>query len=98
MELNIPFRDRLNEELKCPIFQRKLILWLRYVKKLNPSTVAQEVDKSVKTIFTFLAKWADTGVVEDLPRSGRPLEYSKLREQQVINIQKKKICNWKRCP
>ena len=87
MENEIPHEENLMKELENKIFKRKLILWYRYIKKLKPKEICEETGIHVKTIYHFLDKWHASGVVEDLTRTGRPVEMSKTIQDKIIKIQ-----------
>jgi len=85
IETTISFQSELFELFGDRIFQRTLILWLTYVKKLNPCKISGETGFNRQRVSDVLNKWKHEGTVEDLPRPGRPRETTAEIEEAIID-------------
>ncbi len=88
MNIEIPFGDKLTDELEDRIFKRKLVLWEYYIKERAEEAVATETGIPLSTVSAIISKWREHGVIEDLPRSGRAKETTEEEENKVIEKQK----------
>jgi len=87
MEPEIPFMRELLDELDDRIFKRKLVLWQYFIKGLSQKATAEETDIPTSTVNDIIQKWNKDGVIEDLPRSGRPKEITPRQEKMIVRIQ-----------
>jgi hypothetical protein len=89
MNIEIPHAEALQELLQEKKFKRKLILWSYFVQINSVSIICKSTGFADQTVRDVIKKWEDFGVVEDLPRSGRPKEISPKEEKMIMEIQDK---------
>jgi len=89
MEIEVPYIKELRQQLDDKLFKRKLFLWYYYVKGLSQKEITEETEVATSTISDIIKKWNDTGLIEDLPRSGRKKEITKRQEKKIKEIQLK---------
>ena len=86
-EDTIPFEELLNDLTENKKFKRTLYLWLHYKARLSMVEIQRMTGDNYQTIWRTKEKWKSEGIIEDKPRSGRPLEYNEIVESMVIEKQ-----------
>ena len=87
MDVETPFGEALQSQLDDRIFKRKLVLWYYYTKDLSQKAISEGTAIPTSTINDVITKWKTTGLIDDLPRSGRSREITSEQEDIIIDKQ-----------
>jgi len=87
VEAPIPFRAELQTLFQDKVFQKKLVLWLHYLKKETQDNISEQVRVSQATVSRIIGRWASHGDIEGQKGQGRHSEISAKEERQILELQ-----------